>query len=86
MLAVGGRGSRSDESDGRGEAREDVDVASHPHQQRSMIAQVAQRGRPLRILGCEQTHVRAPSDLAGRASPTVHDIGRALFMKKGVTT
>ena len=26
------------------------------------------------------------SDLAGRASPTVHDIGRALFMKKGVTT
>lgn len=26
------------------------------------------------------------SDLAGRASPTVHDIGRALFMKKGITT
>ena len=25
-------------------------------------------------------------DLAGRASPTVHDIGRALFMKKGITT
>lgn len=25
------------------------------------------------------------SDLAGRASPTVHDIGRALFMKKGIT-
>ena len=24
-------------------------------------------------------------DLAGRASPTVHDIGRALFMKKGIT-
>jgi magnesium chelatase family protein len=26
------------------------------------------------------------SDLAGRASPTIHDIGRALFMKKGITT
>lgn len=26
------------------------------------------------------------ADLAGRASPTVHDIGRALFMKKGITT
>ncbi|MET0673531.1 MAG: YifB family Mg chelatase-like AAA ATPase [Microbacterium pygmaeum] len=25
-------------------------------------------------------------DLAGRVSPTVHDIGRALFMKKGITT
>lgn len=26
------------------------------------------------------------SDLAGGQSPTVHDIGRALFMKKGITT
>lgn len=26
------------------------------------------------------------SDLAGRPAPTVHDIGRALFMKKGITT
>ncbi len=26
------------------------------------------------------------SDLAGRHTPTVHDIGRALFMKKGITT
>ena len=26
------------------------------------------------------------SDLAARASPTVSDIGRALFMKKGITT
>ena len=26
------------------------------------------------------------SDLAGRSMPTVHDIGRALFMKKGITT
>ncbi|MET0781334.1 MAG: hypothetical protein ABWZ16_07440 [Microbacterium sp.] len=26
------------------------------------------------------------SDLAARPSPTVHDIGRALFMKKGITT
>jgi magnesium chelatase family protein len=26
------------------------------------------------------------SDLAGRSAPTVHDIGRALFMKKGITT
>ncbi|HYI50083.1 MAG TPA: YifB family Mg chelatase-like AAA ATPase [Microbacterium sp.] len=26
------------------------------------------------------------SDLGGRQSPTVHDIGRALFMKKGITT
>ena len=25
-------------------------------------------------------------DLAGRSTPTVHDIGRALFMKKGITT
>jgi magnesium chelatase family protein len=26
------------------------------------------------------------SDLAGRPTPTVHEIGRALFMKKGITT
>ena len=25
------------------------------------------------------------ADIAGRTTPTTHDIGRALFMKKGVT-